>query len=189
MILNELSDRVHAKDKMIQSTVKNINKLKKEQYAFILFVRIDLFLKPDFFEVLDTETDKISFLANNYNPRNCNANDIVDLFVLVPKKYFYILDSKFDLNHWSWNYYKKTYHLKDDDMTFMSNKMFDSNSMIDKNPYYVMASRKENTILHTELTSDTKKNVKTCPKYLEHKQKYIENPSQYYLNKYSDFYL
>jgi len=189
MIMNEISDKVHAKDKMIQSTIKNINKLKKQQYDFILFVRIDLFLKPDFFEVLDTETDKISFLANNYNPRNCNANDIVDLFVLVPKKYFYILDSKFDLNHWSWNYYKKTYHLKDKDMAFMTNKMFDSNSAIDQNPYYVMASRKENTVLHTDLTSDTKNKVKKCPKYLEHKQTYIDNPSQYYLDKYAEFYL
>jgi len=189
MILNDLSNKVHGKDHMIQSSIKNINKLNKKEYEFILFVRIDLFLKPAFFDVLDTETDKISFLANNYNPRNCNDNDIVDLFVLVPKKYFYILDSKFDLNHWSWNYYKKTYHLKDDDMTFMSNKMFDSNSAIDQNPYYVMASRKENTTLHTNLTSDAKRKVNSCPKYLENKQTYIDNPSKYYLEKYSDFYL
>lgn len=193
MIINKISEKMHGKDYMIKSTVDNINKLNKYDYDFILFARIDLFLKPDFFEVLDPETDKISFLANNYNPKNCNywhkdSPEVVDLFVLVPKKYYYILDSKFSLNHNSWSYLKKQYKLSNKDMTFMSNLMFDSNSSIDKNPYYVMSSRKENTEIHTDKTSDKPIKTKGCSKYSDRAQSYIENPSKYYLNKYDTFY-
>ena len=167
--------------------------MNKYDYDFILFVRIDLFLKPEFFEVLDTDTDKISFLANNYNPKNCNymhkdSPEVVDLFVLVPKNYYYILDSKFSLNHNSWNYLKKQYKLKDSDMAFMSNLMFDSNSAIDQNPFYVMSSRKENKQLHTDKTSDKIIQSKDCPKYLEKNQTYIDNPAKYYIEKYDKFY-
>jgi hypothetical protein len=192
MIINKMSEKIHGKDYMIKATVDNINKLNKFEYDFILFVRIDLFLKPDFFEVLDTETNKISFLANNYNPKNCNhrhkdSPEVVDLFVLIPKKYYYILDSKFSLNHDSWNYLKRQYKLTDDDMTFMSNLMFDSNSTIDQNQYNVMSSRKENKKLHTDKTSD-KPIDSYCPKYLERSQTYIDNPSKYYIEKHVDFY-
>jgi hypothetical protein len=194
MIINKISEKMHGKDYMIQSTVENINKLNKYDYDFILFVRIDLFLKPDFFEVLDTETNKISFLANNYNPKNCEnyvygSPEVVDLFLLVPKKYYYILDKKFNLNHNSWSYYKKTYKLSDNDMTFMSDIMFDSNSSIDINPYYLMSSRKENTSLHLNKKFKLgERGNKKCKGYKQSDQKYLDNPTDYYLNKYSSFY-
>ena len=38
---------------MITSAIESINKINKNEYEFILFVRIDLFLKPDFFKVLN----------------------------------------------------------------------------------------------------------------------------------------
>jgi len=195
MIINKLSEQIHGKDYMIQTTIGNINKLNKYDYDFILFVRIDLFLKPEFFKVLDTETDKISFLANNYSPKNCNNYvhenpEVVDLFLLVPKKYYYILDNKFSLNHNSWSYYKKTYKLSNKDMAFMSEMMFDSNSSIDINPYYLMSSRKENTTLHVDkkFKLGEKSNVNKCSGYKESQQKYLNNPTKHYLNKYSSFY-
>ena len=189
IILNKIPTRMHGKDYMIQSCIENINKLNKDEYNFILFVRIDLFLKPDFYNIIDTESNKIMFLANNYNPRNCKNiinkygdPEVVDLFIYIPKNYYYILDNKFKLEHNSWVYYKKQYNLNNNDMAFMSKLKFDSNSIIDNNPYYVMGSRKENVELH-------KGNSKICPKYIEKRQKYIENPTQYYLNKYTTFYV
>ena len=74
-------------------------------------------------------------------------------------------------------YYKKQYKLKDSDMTFMTELMFDSNSIIDKNPFYLMSGRKENNKLHERGKS------KQCPKYLED-QIYLENPSDYYIKEY-----
>ena len=189
IIINNIPIKMHGKDYMIQSAVNNIDKLNKEDYEFILFVRIDLFLKPDFYKILNTESDKINFLANNYNPKNCNNKqngdpEIVDLFIFIPKKYYYILDKKFNLNHNSWSYYKKIYKLSDKNMGFMSDMMFDSNSLIDFNPYYVMSSRKENTELHIIEQNKQKK----CLKYIEQKQSYIDNPTHYYLVKYNKFY-
>lgn len=186
IVINRLSEKMHGRDYMIQSTIDNINKLKKYDYEFILFVRIDLFLKPDFYDILDTESDKISFIANNYDTNTCltkykNDPVIVDLFAYIPKKYFYILDDQFKLNHNSWTYYKKIYNLSDSDMTFISNKIFDSNSYRENNPYYLMSSRKENKNPH--------KDVKKCRGYSEKEQSYLDNPTEYYIEKYSDFYL
>jgi len=193
LVINKLSNRIHGRDAMISSTIENINKINKDDYEFILFVRIDLFLKPEFFDVLDTETDKINFLANNYDPKNCdnyknNNPKIVDLFVFIPKKYFYILDNKFRINHYSWHELKKIYKLTDNDMAFMTNKMFDSNSYIDKNPYYVMSSRKENTHSQTKNVFEQKPIIH-CPKYVISQQTYLENPTAHYIEKYSDFYM
>jgi len=192
LVINKLSNRIHGRDAMVTSTIESINKINKDEYEFILFVRIDLFLKPEFFDVLDTESDKINFLANNYDPKNCNnyknnSPKIVDLFIFIPKKYFYILDNNFRINHYSWYELKKIYKLTDDDMTFMTNKMFDSNSYIDKNPYYVMSSRKENTNNNDKVFEN--KPVTNCPKYKITEQKYIENPTKHYIEKYHDFYM
>jgi len=192
MILNDLSNKVHGRDEMIQSSVKNINKLNKKEYEFILFVRIDLFLKPAFFDVIDTETDKISFLANNYNYKDChktfkNDPEVIDLFVLIPKKYFYILDKKFKLNHYSWSEYKKIYRLQNADLTFMTDELFESNTYMEPNPYYVMGSRSESkTILNAD--KKKKKDVKCVP-FNKNKTEFIKNPSEYYIKKYNDFYL
>jgi hypothetical protein len=67
-------------------------------------------------------------------------------------------------------------------MEFMSDIMFDSNSYIDKNPFYVMGNRKENTLLHNN-------NDNSCPKYNEKKQLFLEFPTNFYLNKHENFYI
>ena len=185
IIINKLSDKMHGKDYMIQSAIKNINKLNKNDYDFMLFIRIDLFLKPDFYNVLNTESDKINFLANNYDTNTCITKEknnpvIVDLFVYIPKKYYYILDKKFNLNHNSWSYYKKQYNLTNNDLTFMTNKIFDSNSYKEHNDYYIMSSRKENKNIH-------KTNIKCIP-FNSKNNTFLENPTVYYIDKYTDFY-
>lgn len=195
IILNNIPKRIHGKDYMIQSCIQNINKLDKEEYKFILFIRIDLFLKPDFYKILNTESNKIMFLANNYDPKLCinftkkNNPKIVDLIMFIPKKYYYILDSKFILNHDSWDYLKTQYKLKDNDISFMTNKMFDSNSMIDFNPYYLMSSRKENINNHTTELFNINSPIKKCNRYSEITQQYMSNPTQKYINKYNNFYI
>jgi hypothetical protein len=186
IILNNLPKELHGKDIMIQNCIKNINKLNKEEYNFILFIRIDLFLKPDFYKILDTESNKIMFMANNYDTNSCETKDkndpvIVDLFLFIPKKYYYILDNKFNLNHNSWTFYKKNYKLTNEDMKFMTNDIFDSNSFRENNKYYIMSSRKENKNVHN-------KNLKKCISFNEKNQTFLTNPTYYYLNKYNEFY-
>ena len=198
IIINNIPLKLHGKDYMIQSAIKNIDKLNKKDYDFMLFIRIDLFLKPEFYKVLNTESDKINFLANNYDPVDCSILDkyknpkIVDLIMLIPKKYYYVLDNKFNLNHDSWSYLKKQYKLSDNDLTFMTTEMFDSNSYKELNNYYIMSSRQESKNKHNKIKFDINNkitiNKKDCPKYNEHKQEFIHNPSIYYLNKYTNFY-
>jgi hypothetical protein len=201
IIINKLSKNVHGKNQMIQSSIGNINKLNKRDYEFIFFIRIDLFLKPDFYSIIDTETNKIQFLAQNYDPVDCsikinknysysikkfiNESDpkVNDLFLFLPKKYYFVLDQNFQLEHWSWSYFKGMYKLIDNDMKFMTDKMFDSNTHKSFNDYYFMSGRDEST--YNEVTPESN----TCPKYSENVNKYIKNPTKYYIDKYKSFYI
>jgi len=167
----------------------------------ILFIRIDLFLKPGFFNILDIESNKINFIVNNSDAKNdCITHNkekdpiVVDLFLFVPKKYFYILDNNFKLCHESWTYYKEIYKLTDNDMGFMINKVFDSNTYLDVNDYYLMVGRKENTKIHNSIESwdhnyeKSLYNNKKCTSYIEGNETYLKNPAEFYYNKHINFY-
>jgi len=192
LIINNLSLQIEGHDYMIKSVIESINKINKYVYDFILFVRIDLFLKPDFFDILDVEINKISFIAQNYNYKDCHKTynkepEIIDLFVFIPKKYFYILDNEFKLNHYSWSQYKKIYKLTDNDFSFMTDELFDSNTYMETNPYYVMTSRDENK---NKLNEGKKKDdSKKCIPFNKNTSEFIKNPSKYYIEKHKDFYL
>lgn len=190
------------RDKLIQSSVNNIKKMTPDDYEFILFIRIDLFLKPDFFKVLNIYSERIQFLAHNFYQHHCGFTkerdpEVVDLILFVPKKYFYILDNKFKLNHNVWSYYKKQYKLTDDDMSFMTDLRFDSNTYLDYNPYYIISGRPENKIVHNyEKTNPNiygkigNKRGKDCPPYIKNKEdEYLANPAEYHYSINKEFYL
>jgi len=199
-LFNNIDKKVNGKNIMIKNAVYNINNLNKDDYDFILFLRIDLFLKPDFFNILNIESEKINFIANNYDTNTCITHSktkdpvVVDLILFVPKKYFYILDQNFKLEHDSWSYYKKMYKLSDNDLSFMTNEIFDSNSYRDINNYYLMGSRKENTKKHNDIKASNYSyennlyNNKHCKKYNDYNEKHLSNPSEFYFNKHIDFY-
>jgi hypothetical protein len=190
------------RDNLIQASIKNINNMTPNDYDFILFIRIDLFLKPDFFKVLNLQSERIQFLAHNFYQHHCGFTkerdpEVVDLILFVPKKYFYILDNKFKLNHNVWSYYKKQYNLTDDDMSFMTDLRFDSNTYLDYNPYYIISGRPENKIVHNyEKTNPNiygkigNKRGKDCPPYIKNKQdEYLANPAEYHYRINKDFYV
>jgi hypothetical protein len=200
-IINPKLASVKGRDNLISSTIKNIKNITPNNYDYVLFIRIDLFLKPEFFKILNIETDKINFLAHNFYTGHCGFTEdkdpeVVDLVLLVPKKYFYILDDKFKLNHTAWSYYKKTYHLTNDDMTFMSDLRFDSNSYLDYNPYYIISGRPEHKIAHNIEKTDSSVygkvgNIrgKDCQKYVKtQKDDYLKDPAAFYFNNHVDYY-
>ena len=94
--------------------------------------------------------------------------------------------------HESWSYFKKNYYLTDNDMAFMTKDSFDSNSYKDYNDYYIMSSRKESPTQHNNNKFDINNKYiiskKNCPRYNEHKQSFLINPTYYYLQKYNKFY-
>ena len=65
-------------------------------------------------------------------------------------------------------------------LTFMTNKIFDSNSYHEYNDYYIMSSRKENKNIH--------KNTNKCVPFKNLNHSFLENPTIYYINKYNEFY-
>jgi len=111
--------------------------------------------------------------------------------LLVPKKYYHILDNNFKLNHESWTYYKMKYKLSNEDMTFMSDLMFDSNSYLDYNPYYIISGRPENKIFHNTNKTDPTvygKVVKDCKIHPKIKSEYLHNPAEYYFMNNKNYY-
>jgi hypothetical protein len=188
------------RDSLIKNCIKNMNDLKMEEYDFVLFIRIDLFLKRDFFDVMDLKSDKVQFLAHNFYTGHCGFTEkkdpeVVDLILYVPKKHFHMLDNNFKLNHKAWTYYKKQYKLTNDDLGFMTNKRFDSNSYLDLNPFYVISGRPENKKEHTtEKTNPEDYGNKgnrrglDCPLYKEMKDSYLEQPAKHYYEE-SSFYI
>ena len=203
IILNTFEVRRHStdgRDFLIKSSIKNMDELDMEVYDFILFIRIDLFLKKDFIEMVDFTSDKVFFLAHNFFTGHCGFTDnrdpeVVDMILYVPKKHFNILDNKFKLNHNSWTYYKNQYNLTNDDLGFMTDKRFDSNSYLDINPFYVISGRPENQKKHTdEKTNEQDYGVKgnkrgvDCDNYKRIHESYLENPAKHYYEE-SSYYL
>jgi hypothetical protein len=134
--LNRKIRSTDGRDNLIQASVSNIKRMTPDNYDFVLFIRIDLFLKPDFFKVLNIQSKTIEFLAHNFYQGHCGYTpqrdpEVVDLILFVPKKYFYVLDTKFKLNHNAWSYYKSQYNLTDDEMSFMTDLRFDSNTYLE----------------------------------------------------------
>jgi len=198
--INKRSKSTDGRDKLIQSSIKNIKNMTTDDYDFILFIRIDLFLKPNFYKVLNIYSEKIEFLAHTINKSECGYTDnndpqVVDLLLFVPKKYFYILDYKFKLNHNAWTYYKKQYKLSNSDMGFMTDIKFDSNTYIDLNPYYIISGRPENKITHTHEKTNPheygfagNKRGKDCEPYKKIKEEYLKNPAEMYYTINANFY-
>jgi hypothetical protein len=204
ILFNKINKNIKStdgRDNLIKSSVKNIKNMTPDNYDFILFIRIDLFLKPDFFKVLNINSKKIQFLAHNFFQGHCGFTkekdpEVVDLILFVPKKYFYILDYKFKLNHNVWSYYKKQYSLTDNDMSFMTDLRFDSNTYLDYNPYYIISGRPENKVVHNYEKTNPElygkvgnKRGRDCPRYQKKgRDEFLYNPAEYYYNINKDFY-
>jgi len=203
IILNTMEVKRHStdgRDFLIKSSIKNIKELPMEEYDFVLFIRIDLFLKKDFIEMLDLTSNKVMFLAHNFFTGHCGFTDnrdpeVVDMILYVPKKHFRILDNNFKLNHKAWSYYKKRYNLSNEELGFMTDKRFDSNSYLDINPFYVISGRPENQRKHTdEKTNEADYGVKgnkrgvDCDNYKLTQDHYLENPAKHYYEE-SSYYL
>jgi hypothetical protein len=174
--------------------------IKMEEYDFVLFIRIDLFLKKDFFDVINLKSKRVEFLAHNFFTGHCGFTEmkdpeVVDMILYVPKNHFNILDKNFKLNHKAWTHYKKKYNLTNDDLGFMTDKRFDSNSYLDFNPFYVISGRPENKKKHTDEKTNPNdygnkgnKRGLDCPRYKRIQDSYLEQPAKYYYEE-SSFYL
>ena len=162
IIFNTLNKKINStdgRDKLIRSSINNIKNLTPNDYDFILFIRIDLFLKPDFFVpkkyfyILD-EKFKLSHDSWSYYKKTYKLND-TDLGFMTND----VFDSNSyrDIN----NYY-----------LMVSRK---ENLKV------------HNTI--TANTYEKNRYHKKCDYYKEKNEKHLNNPARVYYTKYKKFYI
>jgi hypothetical protein len=131
---------------------RSYSDIKLDDFDFILYFRIDLYLKDYFFEIFNPYWKTIRFatilwvrnqVCDNYPTNN-------DMIIFIPNKYFIHLSS-FDLTyHCTWKYLILNAKLTDNDLDTMINTFHDSDSQKDFNPLYYIVNRPENTKWHDE---------------------------------------
>ena len=131
---------------------KSLSKIEyTEKYDFILYIRIDLFLKEHFINVFNPFADIILFpticwvLCN----KHINHPRVNDTILFIPKKYYKYINNII-ICHESWFELIHKTDLTYDDMGTMINTYHDSDSFKDYNPLYYIVNRKESNIFHSE---------------------------------------
>jgi hypothetical protein len=122
-----------------------------EEYDYLIYIRLDLFLKDHFSEVFDPTWDTIRF------PTICWKQDSVigkhprvnDAMLFVPKKYFIHLPY-IHITHETWRLLVSEGHLTSNDLDTMINTYHDSDSEKDYNPLYRVVNRPEQLHWHSK---------------------------------------
>ena len=147
MINYSIYDDVEGLTTLFQNAIKK-NSSNIDNYDFIFFFRIDLFLKDSFFEIFNPNWTTIRFPTNtwtitvhhNGKPR---PNDVM---IFIPKRLFYLND-KIAVSHEIW-YDLSLINVSDDDLDVMINTFHDSDSQKDWNPLYYMVNREQTQNWH-----------------------------------------
>lgn len=145
----KLYDNVIGFNHLFHNSIKSIENINI--YDFILYIRIDLYLKEDFFICFNPRINTILFpnigrkrwiIVNKY-PR------VNDMMLFIPKKYYKYI-KHFSCNHYTWRDLMKNTDLTYDDLDTMINTYHDSDSYKDYNPLYYIVNRPENIVWHSK---------------------------------------
>lgn len=133
-------DNLIGKDNLIKIGIEKIDDLYK--YKFLLIMRIDLFLKPYFFDIFDPDSKKILFPSICFKPHHkvLDCPRVNDTMMFIPRNFFRITN-KFKLNHSTWYQlvHKKKINVKDLDTILKT--YHDSDTEKDFNPIYYIVNR------------------------------------------------
>jgi hypothetical protein len=143
------------KSQTIEEGVKNrkiqmdqlVSKIDRNNYDYIVFLRIDIFLKPYFIEKFYF-TDNIKFLFITESQFTVNKTPLgmarlCDMFISIPKKHYGILDYKECILHEN---AMNNIYLPYKNIELVSELMYDSDTEKVKNPYYYITGREERNI-------------------------------------------
>jgi len=125
--------------------IKNIN-----DYDFIFYIRIDLFLKEYLLKVMNITKNKILFPSICWG-KNCiikNYPRVNDMMMFIPKKYYEFIRD-INIYHNCWYKLINTSTIKNDDLDVILNTLHDSDSEKDNNPIYYIANRPESKVWHS----------------------------------------
>ena len=115
---------------------------------FVLFVRIDLLLKPAFFDVtLGNELCFSSVCWTRFHMHN-GVPRVADLMLFIPKRLLYLVrEKRLSLCHEAYDYFLNQ-GLEKKDIGFFVDTFHDSDSEKDWNPLYKIVNRRETTHWH-----------------------------------------
>jgi hypothetical protein len=126
---------------------------KLDDYEFVFYIRIDLVLKPFFFESFRTTDNKVLW------PFVCWRQDyktglgfprVCDLMVFVPRARYHLLKcAAIILAHESYEYLVCNRLLSEHDIGYIVNTYHDSDSQKDWNPLYWTANRPSTDVWHS----------------------------------------
>ena len=137
---------------MFKKDIRNTNKIKDiDKYDFILYVRIDLFLKEHFMETFNPSINMILFPTICWRVLyKCESNPrINDTLLFVPKKYYTYIN-KIVICHEAWHLLMNQTELTYNDLDTMIHTYHDSDSFKDYNPLYYIVNRPETKVFHSE---------------------------------------
>ena len=148
---NSLKDILFRETNGLRSLWCNSIKKGFNKYECIFYLRVDLFLKPKFFDLFDPFSKTIQF------PCVCWKKDSVekghprvsDVMMLFPQKYFYLLN-KINIGHGTWAEFVDRFRLSYDDLGTMLKTYHDSDSAKDYNPIYFIVNRSQCTTWHSK---------------------------------------
>jgi len=122
----------------------------RQAYDFILYIRVDLFLKSEFIARFDPRSDTILYPCVCFIPFHRVENDprVNDTMVFVPSRLFSHLSSII-ICHESWHYLVTRGGLTYNDLGTMIATFHDSDSFKDWNPLYYIVNREQNAIFHS----------------------------------------
>jgi hypothetical protein len=131
----------------------SINKIKNiEKFDFVLFIRIDLFLKDYFLDIFNPNINMVLFPTICWKQGSIYNNHprVNDVIIFIPKKYYKYIRNIFNITHTSWHDLIEYTDLKYDDIDVMINTFHDSDSYKDFNPLYTIINREESKIWLSE---------------------------------------
>lgn len=144
-------DNLIGQEMLIKNT---INQITIEMFDFVLFMRIDLFIKNYFLEIFNPQWDKIMWPSICFKPyHKCGIHPRVnDIMVFIPRKYYSYLNKLYynPTGHDQWAYFIHNTDLKYDCLDTMINTFHDSDSEKDFNPLYYIVNRPESKIHHNK---------------------------------------
>jgi hypothetical protein len=124
---------------LIQTGMSQID-VDIENYDFVFYMRIDLFLKDPFLDLFEP-WETIRFISICWERCHRQGNDprVNDMMMYIPKKYFRYLD-RIELCHETWNQ-MVSIGIRYEDIDMMCDTYHDSDSEKDYNPYYYIVNR------------------------------------------------
>ena len=144
-------DNLIGQEMLIKNT---INQITIEKFDFVLFMRIDLFIKNYFLEIFNPQWDKIMWPSICFKPyHKCGIHPRVnDMMGFFPRKYYSYFKYLYynPTGHDQWAYFVNNTDLNYDCLDTMINTFHDSDSEKDFNPLYYIVNRPESKIHHNK---------------------------------------